>query len=123
MIILYIKYLVHTLFTYYNKTMWDKEKQRLSYQKWYKKKGVRNRSLDYKDTIERWRKEHMLEAAVKQRVRRAVKSGKLIKPKLCMKCGREVRLSGHHEDYSLPLDVLWVCSSCHKLLHLIKEKP
>lgn len=49
--------------------------------------------------------------------RRAVKTGLLIKPTHCEKCGKAARLYGHHWNYNRPLDVIWVCVTCHKLIH------
>lgn len=56
----------------------------------------------------------------KQRARwklqRAVRTGKVQKPKNCESCGVEVekdKMAGHHEDYGRPLDVHWLCPRCH----------
>lgn len=46
-----------------------------------------------------------------------IKTGKIIKPKVCEKCGKNKKLFGHHTDYSKPLSVLWVCLKCHSLIH------
>ncbi len=46
-----------------------------------------------------------------------VKVGNVIRPKKCSVCKRKTRLSGHHKDYSKPLDVCWLCQSCHKKVH------
>lgn len=54
-------------------------------------------------------------------VARAVKAGKLNKPDRCERCGSQANLEGHHEDYTKPLDVIWLCSICHRSEH--KEKP
>lgn len=45
----------------------------------------------------------------------AVKAGKL-KRLPCEKCGTEPTFA-HHEDYSKPLKVHWLCRSCHKAEH------
>jgi len=46
----------------------------------------------------------------------AVRSGK-IKKKPCEFCESTHRVHGHHDDYSKPLDVIWMCPQCHKDYH------
>lgn len=46
-------------------------------------------------------------------VHRAVKTGDLVKPSACSRCGLEGPVEGHHRDYSKPLDVEWLCWWCH----------
>ncbi len=43
----------------------------------------------------------------------AVKTGKLIRPDNCESCFKECKPEGHHEDYSKPFDVEWLCKKCH----------
>lgn len=48
----------------------------------------------------------------------AKRSGLLKSPGKCQSCGkRPKRIQMHHEDYKLPLQVLWLCSSCHGMAH------
>lgn len=51
-------------------------------------------------------------------VRRAIKSGDLIRPDHCSICFCETKSVAHHNDYSKPLDVIWVCEPCHKRIHV-----
>lgn len=46
-----------------------------------------------------------------------VRHGKIVKPKNCEKCGRVRYVQAHHEDYSQPLKVKWLCKECHYLIH------
>lgn len=46
----------------------------------------------------------------------AVRRG-LLSRQPCEVCGAE-QVEGHHEDYSRPLDVRWLCSQHHRELHL-----
>lgn len=56
------------------------------------------------------------------RVYLALQKGKIVKPGACEFCGTEnTRLLGHHEDYSKPYDVIWLCPSCHYQHHLKKK--
>lgn len=54
---------------------------------------------------------------VREKLRNAVKSGRIKKPLLCEKCGASGILHGHHEDYSKPLEVQWLCYVCHDIIH------
>ena len=49
-------------------------------------------------------------------VKRAVKSGELVRPTQCSSDApeHEGRIEAHHTDYSRPLDVVWLCVSCHR---------
>lgn len=65
----------------------------------------------------RWRREHPVGVRAQQLVYAAIRAGRLQRPDQCKTCGRATRLHGHHDDYSKPLEVVWLCSSCHRLAH------
>ena len=44
----------------------------------------------------------------------AVKTGTVVKPDHCQHCLGSGKLTGHHHDYSRPLDVTWMCAPCHR---------
>lgn len=46
-----------------------------------------------------------------------IKNKKIEKPESCSICGNKTNLDGHHPDYSKPLEVIWVCRSCHAKVH------
>lgn len=93
-----------------------KERIRLYFREWYAKNGV-NRAIDYQDAILEWQRKNPEKKNAHVKLNNAIRDGKVIKPISCQKCNRNTRISGHHNDYSKPLEVIWLCSSCHKLLH------
>ena len=52
---------------------------------------------------------------VREAVKYALKSGKLVKT-ACHVCGKD-NVEGHHPDYSRPLDVVWLCREHHLQIH------
>lgn len=50
-------------------------------------------------------------------VNKAVARGDLKRPRCCEACGIERFTQAHHEDYSRPLDVTWLCVPCHRAQH------
>lgn len=49
----------------------------------------------------------------RQQVRRAIKAGKLIRLP-CEICGSTHQIEAHHNDYSRPLNVRWLCFKHHR---------
>jgi hypothetical protein len=47
------------------------------------------------------------------RLNDAIRYGHIVKPDVCSRCGKKGRIDAHHSDYSKPLDVEWLCRSCH----------
>lgn len=52
----------------------------------------------------------------KNAVNNAVRDGKLERQPFCEICG-EPSQHAHHDDYSKPLDVRWLCGPCHRRVH------
>lgn len=49
-----------------------------------------------------------------QIISRAIKKGLLTRPSICEQCGKGGRIEAAHYDYSQPLNVRWLCVSCHR---------
>lgn len=50
-------------------------------------------------------------------VEAAIDAGALRRPDRCQGCGCDGslhRIEAHHSDYSRPLDVIWLCTPCHR---------
>lgn len=55
----------------------------------------------------------IIKMKTRDKVRWAIDSGRLVRPETCSKCGEECKPNAHHEDYSKPLEVIWLCTKCH----------
>ena len=68
-------------------------------------------------------REHQLRFPKEEKSRRdltlAIESGMVVRPDRCQFCGASCVPHGHHADYERPLDVCWLCSSCHSMAHRI----
>lgn len=60
-----------------------------------------------------WQQRNPEKSQAHQKVFRAITSGRLDRPDHCA-CGIECKPEGHHDDYSKPLEVVWLCRACHK---------
>lgn len=49
-------------------------------------------------------------------VARALKAGALVKQP-CERCGTTKQVQAHHDDYTKPLEVMWLCPVDHKVRH------
>jgi len=70
-------------------------------------------------TIERvrlWRLANPEKIKAEGAVAHAKKMGRLI-VEPCETCGSTENVDAHHDDYTKPLDVRWLCKSCHRRHH------
>lgn len=95
--------------------------------KWYKENidYVRQKQREYKKkNYERIKEQHYKYWAkypekkkAVQMVNNRIEKGTMKKPERCELCNKKCKVEGHHEDYSKPLDVIWLCKSCHTKIH------
>ena len=79
------------------------------------------RTVPMVDRVERQRKrrnEDPTKFQARNAVANALRRGE-IERKPCFFCASTERLEAHHHDYSLPLDIYWLCKTCHGKLHVI----
>jgi hypothetical protein len=81
----------------------------------------RNRGGSYKYKPRRLSEESKKRLLIAARARYAVSVGKIAKRDSCSRCGvTDMPLEMHHEDYSKPLEVVWLCDACHGIT---RKKP
>ena len=69
----------------------------------------------HKESVEKWQANNKEKRAAHILLGSAIKQKKITKAP-CAKCG-ELKVEAHHEDYSRPLDVTWLCQPHHKARH------
>lgn len=92
----------------------ERERHRLK-QANYRKLGVATPVS--KEARKRWAKRNPHKIKAQRQAHQAVRSGKIKRKKKCEGCGKQKRLQMHHDDYSKPLDVQFLCSGCHGKAH------
>jgi len=65
----------------------------------------------------RWMAKNKERALSRERYRYALRFGKIQRGP-CEVCGTTEKVEGHHEDYTRPLDVRWLCKEHHRQAHL-----
>lgn len=82
------------------------DRQRAKSQRW-RDRGNKNPSRPSKPFRTRYPEKY----AAHSQVNYAKRSG-IVLPEPCLHCG-DPNTEAHHEDYSKPLDVWWLCRTCH----------
>lgn len=80
--------------------------------KWRKENGYHNEAMSKRRYPEKEYARYITQ--------QAVRTGKLVK-QVC-KCGNP-STEAHHVDYSKPMEVVWLCRSCHSKEHVHKYAP
>ncbi len=97
----------------------NKEKMNL-YRSKYRLKNLDSeqaREKQYSDRHKQYRIDNPHKIKAKNLADYAQKKGFIIKPDRCSKCDKNIKIEKHHPDYSKPLEVIWLCRSCHIKIH------
>lgn len=78
----------------------------------YSKRNSANRA----EKTSSWRANHPEKRSAHQAVQTAIRNGSLVKQP-CAVCGSDERIHGHHDDYTKPLEVVWLCHKHHMERH------
>lgn len=98
------------------------EKYTIAYKKKNKKYYDKNREKILQKR-RKWYESNQQKVEAHWKVTNAIKKGTLQR-KPCENCGKTEKIDAHHEDYSKPLDVAWLCHRCHLRRHEeIKSLP
>jgi hypothetical protein len=97
---------------------WDRHKDRLNEVRRAPEKRERANALRreaYHDGRRQFSAPDPVKRYARFQVWKAVQEGDLVREP-CVTCGA-LNSQGHHEDYSKPLDIVWLCAKCHSALH------
>lgn len=88
----------------------SREKNRLRIAEWREKNKDK-----FRKTVRKWQTANREKCNAHAKVHTAIKNGTLKKSMKCQECKIKCLTEGHHEDYSKPLEVIWLCRKCHAL--------
>jgi hypothetical protein len=97
----------------------DVRKNRADNIDYYRAYDCKRGSRQTDEYRKRYNRDNPIKYGARTMVSNAVRDGRLSKPHICSAVGCEStgRLHGHHEDYSKPLEVRWLCPPCHFAWH------
>ena len=87
---------------------------RVEYYREYDRKRGGRQTDEYR---QKYKEAYPLKARARSAVGNAVRDGRLCKSSECETCGSTFAIHGHHDDYSKPLEVRWLCATCHHQWH------
>ena len=93
----------------------NKEKMR----EWRATKRGKEMHLDQQ---RRYRNKNRVKKRVHDKTLYEIERGRLLRPSKCSVCNIHCTPIAHHDDYTKPLEVTWLCTQCHSNVHRKEEK-
>ena len=82
----------------------------------YKRDHYSGITASMREKLNAWKRNNREKVLAHKKVYNAIKSGKIVRMP-CEICGITTAVQDHHEDYTKPLDVIWLCQKHHKWIH------
>lgn len=90
----------------------NREEKKEYYREYDRKRGNRQPP----EYLKEYREKYPNKYRAHNMVNNSVRDGKLF-PENCEVCGSDFAVHAHHDDYSKPLNVRWLCAAHHKQWH------
>ena len=71
----------------------------------------------FQESQKAYKKKNKIELNARNLVYKHIRRGKMFRGTKCEICNCEGKIEAHHDDYSKPLNVRWLCRTCHKKEH------
>jgi hypothetical protein len=84
-------------------------------------KNIEKRRLSHRISAKKNRDNNPVIHSARNMIYKTIKRGKVVRG-ICVVCGSVENIQAHHEDYSKPLDVIWLCRFHHQEIHNQKRK-
>jgi len=92
------------------------EKRKKQKREWELKNKEKMIAYRKKYAVEYKKRKHLEEKA-RWILHNAIKKGEIKQIKTCEECKTKGLMHAHHEDYSKPLEIIWLCHQCHFIRH------
>lgn len=92
-----------------------REKELLRQREKERRKRINRQDINSIGTNKKWRKRNPEKYKAHSALGNALRSGKILQEPCC-KCGAKAQ--AHHDDYSKPLEVMWLCAKHHAERHI-----
>jgi hypothetical protein len=111
----------------YTKKSLEKNKEKIN-----ERRRTPERRKVCNESVKNWRKNNPEKFAESEKARRLkdrpkelarnyvykqISKGKLERPSTCERCFKECKPEAHHDDYTKPLLIKWLCKICHRQEH------
>jgi hypothetical protein len=74
-----------------------------------------------KKSMQNYHERYPMKYAAHVMFRNAVRDKRVPLVTVCSECSSTNKVEGHHDDYTKPFDVRWLCEKCHKEWHKHNE--
>lgn len=76
-------------------------------------KSIKNNPETHRRLVRQYAERHPEKIEAKWRLQFEVRMGRIQRPGACEGCGVACKPDAHHDDYSKPFEVRWLCDECH----------
>ncbi|MBW1931449.1 MAG: hypothetical protein JRI56_00180 [Deltaproteobacteria bacterium] len=83
----------------------------------YHRRWRHGHKAQVREYVQKWRQNNPEKVRAHNAVNCAIQAEELKPSVFCEECGLPAETQAHHEDYNKPLEVDWLCRSCHRQRH------